>query len=116
MFREVPKDRLLQVYVSESFYKEEKHQKLLEGCPWELVSDSVFQAVSDTKTPQGVICMVKQFHYSLEDLISPAKGEAPLCMALENLQDPGNLGTILRTAEGAGVSGVLLSRGERRPV
>ena len=55
MFREVPKDRLLQVYVSETFYKEEKHQKLLEGCPWELVSDSVFQAVSDTKTPQGVI-------------------------------------------------------------
>ena len=53
------------------------------------------------ETPQGVICMVKQFHYSLEDLISPAKGEAPLCMALENLQDPGNLGTILRTGEGA---------------
>ena len=110
MFREVPKDRLLQVYVSETFYKEEKHQKLLEGCPWELVSDSVFQAVSDTKTPQGVICVIRQFHYSLEDLICPAKGEAPLCMALENLQDPGNLGTILRTAEGAGVNGVLLSR------
>ena len=35
----------------------------------------------------------------------------PLIMALENLQDPGNLGTVLRTAEGAGVTGILLSSG-----
>ena len=39
------------------------------------------------------------------------KREKPLLLLLENLQDPGNLGTILRTAEGAGVTGVILSKG-----
>lgn len=110
MFREAPKDRLLQVYASESFCRERAHRELLEDCSWELVSDSVFQTISDTKTPQGIICLVRQFHYSLEDLTGTAPGEVPLCMVLENLQDPGNLGTIMRTAEGAGVSGILMSR------
>ena len=110
MFREVPRDRLLQVYASEGFFREESHRRLLEGCSWELVSDSVFRTISDTQTPQGIICIVRQFHYAPEDLLRGSEGGAPLCMALENLQDPGNLGTIVRTAEGAGVSGILLSR------
>ena len=44
--------------------------------------------------------------YSLEDLLEQEK---PLFLVLENLQDPGNLGTILRTGEGAGINGVIMS-------
>ena len=39
------------------------------------------------------------------------KGGNPLIMILENLQDPGNLGTIIRTAEGAGVDGIIMTSG-----
>lgn len=45
--------------------------------------------------------------YSLEDLLQQ---ENPLLLVLENLQDPGNLGTILRTGEGAGINGIIMSR------
>ena len=51
---------------------------------------------------------MKQKKYTLEQLMD---GKCPLLLVLENLQDPGNLGTMMRTAEGAGVTGVLLSRG-----
>lgn len=113
MYQEVPQDRLVHTYVSESFY--EKHKKLFTGKEeagksmqkLTLLSDRVFEAVSDTKTPQGVLCLVKQYHYELKDLY----GKKALVMILENLQDPGNLGTILRTGEGAGVTGILLSNG-----
>ncbi len=73
----------------------------------EVVSDSVFQYLSDTRTPQGILAVVKQLHYKLDDLF----GETPLIIVLENVQDPGNLGTILRTAEAAGVTGILMSEG-----
>lgn len=107
MFREVPRERLQKVYVSAGFYENPEHRSLLEKCEFEVVSDAVFDAISDTKTPQGIICLVKQFHYCLSDLTA---APVPLCMVLENLQDPGNLGTIFRTAEGAGVTGILLTR------
>ena len=107
MFREVPGERLQKVYVSAGFYEKQEHKELLEDCDYEVVSDAVFDSISDTKPPQGVICLVRQYHYQLEDLTA---GKAPLCMVLENLQDPGNLGTIFRTAEGAGVTGILLSK------
>ena len=75
----------------------------------EMVSDPVFQYLSDTKTPQGILAVVKQQEYELPDLIK--KETAPLILILENLQDPGNLGTILRTAEAAGAAGIILSSG-----
>lgn len=104
MFQEAPPERVQKVYLSESLYKEKGQ---VCGLPCEVLSDRVFEAVSGTKTPQGILMLVRQFHYRLEDLL---KREAPLLMILENLQDPGNLGTILRTAEGAGADGVILSR------
>ncbi|MGN0422316.1 MAG: TrmH family RNA methyltransferase [Lachnospiraceae bacterium] len=111
MFREVPTDQLEEVYVSESFYKKEKDtvEAVLQGTgirPEEL-SDTVYAYASDTKTPQGVLCVVRQMGYPLEKVIT---GQCPMIMVLEHLQDPGNLGTILRTAEGAGVTGIVMDR------
>lgn len=112
MFREAPGERIEKVYFSESFF--EKHKAELEKriqqekLDYEIVTDHVFKAASDTQTPQGVLCIVRQQESDLKTLL---EAEKPLLLLLENLQDPGNLGTILRTAEGAGVTGVILSKG-----
>ena len=83
MFREVPRDRLVKTYVSENFLEDPEHEALLQGIPYEVVKDSVFAQMSDK--------------------------EHPLFLVLEDLQDPGNMGTIFRTAEGAGVDGIFMS-------
>lgn len=109
MAMELPKDRTECLYVSESFLKNPENRRILEEFPgYETVTDAVFSAMSDTQTPQGVLALVKQYEYSLSDLLGEG-GPAQL-MVLENLQDPGNLGTIIRAGEGAGITGVIMSR------
>lgn len=107
MFVEVPKERVEKVYVSENFYNKKKQELDWEEFPIEILSDSVFKHVSDTQTPQGVLCIVKQEKQDLDSLLNI---ENPHFMVLDNLQDPGNMGTIIRTAEGAGVDAVFMSR------
>ena len=109
MFSELPREKVKKVYVSESFLKETAHKTLLDGISWECVTDDVFRAMSDTQTPQGILALAKQFHYTMEDILN-AKGPA-LIMVLEAIQDPGNLGTIIRAGEGAGITGVIMSEG-----
>lgn len=106
MFFEVPKERLLEVYVTEGF--EKKYGDRLAGCRYELISDAVCRHLSDTRTPQGVTALVKKQETPLEEIL--AGDENPCLFLLENLQDPGNMGTILRTSEGAGVSGIIINR------
>ena len=108
MFSEVPAERVQKVYISESLYNKKKQELHLEKFSVEILSDSVFQYVSDTKTPQGILCIVEQKKYDIEELLNI---ENPHFMVLDNLQDPGNLGTIVRTAEGAGVDAIFLSKG-----
>lgn len=107
MFLEVPEERVEKVYISETLYNRKKQDLNLEKFSVEILSDSVFGNVSDTKTPQGILCIVKQQKYDIEELL---KIKNPHFIVLDNLQDPGNLGTIVRTAEGAGVDAVFLSK------
>lgn len=112
MFREVPSERLREVYLSESFCEKERElsDRLCDrngDIPVEILSDRVFAHVSDTKTPQGILCLVKRREHSVKEMLA---GENPFLLVLDNLQDPGNLGTMIRTAEAAGVTGVILSR------
>jgi RNA methyltransferase, TrmH family len=108
MFREVPKERLKAVYVSEKFETEHKADGLLEGVKYEVLSDQVFGKVSGTVTPQGILCVVEQKHYIIKDLLPEEK--PALILVLESIQDPGNLGTMVRTGEGAGLSGILVNK------
>lgn len=108
MFSELPKDRIHAVYVSESFMKQPEHKKLLEGTKKvELVTDEVLKAMSDTQTPQGILALAKQHAWTLEDMFP--KDRTAHLMILETIQDPGNLGTILRAGEGAGITGVIMN-------
>lgn len=106
MYTEAPKNEIEKVYVSETFIQ--KHPEVLkEKFPCEVVQDKLFTAVCDTQTPQGILCIMRQKKRNLEELL---KKEHPFFVFLEDLQDPGNVGTIIRTAEGAGVDGVIMTR------
>lgn len=113
MFSEAPKDRILSVFASESFLELPKHKNLLAGIRYEAVSDKIFKEISDTDTPQGILALIRQYHHTAEDFLQKNKTSQkyPMLLVLEEIQDPGNLGTIIRTAEGAGVTGVIMSRG-----
>lgn len=131
MIQEVPKERLVKLYVTERFYKRYREELGLrvkeasgavnragvhreKGLYAELVSDTVFEYMSDTKTPQGVLGIVRQETCTLEEILGaePEAGKRgePHLIVLDNLQDPGNLGTIFRTAEAAGVTGIIMSK------
>ena len=105
------RDRIDRIYLSESYAG--KHKKAADElemtCRVEILSDNVFAHVSDTKTPQGILAVAKRREYSLKDVMGGTP-ERSLVIVLDQLQDPGNLGTIFRTAEAAGATGVLLSR------
>ncbi len=107
MFLEAPADYLYKVFATEAFFKEHKSKILEKVTDVEIVKDEIFVRMSDTRTPQGILCLVRQKEYRLEDLLNERNTNL---MLVENLQDPGNLGTIIRTGEGAGITGVIMSR------
>lgn len=107
MFSEIPKDWLQQTYVSESFLAHDGQMEL-EGISYEVLSDSIFSNVSDTQTPQGILALVRIPKYELSQLL-PDDRPAHL-LVLESIQDPGNLGTMFRTGEGAGITGIIMNK------
>ena len=108
MVLEAPANRVISIYASDSFVNQ-GGRELLAGRSFTEVSDSAFRAMADTQTPQGVLAVIKSMAWAERDLYRGG-AEPPLLMILENLQDPGNLGTIIRAGEGAGVTGVIMSR------
>ena len=105
MFLEAPERLVREVYLSEGFRSQDLTDKLTRT-GYEIVSDNVFAKMSDTRSPQGILAVIEQPQYELNQLLNTAN---PLFLILEDLQDPGNLGTILRTGEGAGITGVIMS-------
>lgn len=116
MVLEAPSERLKEIYMSESFAKDETHRKTAEkkasdaGCFLEVLSDKVFKEASDTMTPQGIMAVVSMTSCDWKQLVNLQSQREGLILVLESLQDPGNLGTILRTGEGAGVDGIIVNR------
>lgn len=112
MFGEAPEEAVAEVYVSQGALERARQQpklmRKLDQIGYEAVTEEVFAKMSDTQTPQGILCVIKRPDHDLEQLL---KVPRPLMMVLENLQDPGNLGTIVRTGEGAGVTGIVIGSG-----
>jgi TrmH family RNA methyltransferase len=102
--------RLATVFFSES--ARERAHKLLPQLSSHteslLLPDSAFASAVPTETPQGVAALVRIKSTTLDNVL---KAEPALLMIAADLQDPGNLGTIARSAEAFGVTGLLL--GER---
>lgn len=105
MFREIPKEDIEEIYLSESAYRQGGLDLDMDKVT--VFSDSVFSTVSQTKTPQGYMAVVSCRHYELSDVIAGGG----VFLVLDRLQDPGNLGTIFRSAEAAGVKGIILGEG-----
>ena len=123
---------VLDIIVSESLYEEivsgdlarngllsdnGKHiiKQVKQGTSLTVVSDAVFKSVSETITPQGILAEVEMpKHRLLEEnfleIVYEKTGKIKL-LILEDTADPGNLGTIMRTAEAAGVTGVIMGKG-----
>ena len=77
-----------------------------KNSPVFIASQRLFQSLSDEKSPQGLLCAVRKTRPQ-----SPEHISAALVLACENIQDPGNLGAIFRSAEWFGVTDILLSPG-----
>ncbi len=75
-----------------------------DGAAVEQVSETVMKAISDTETPQGLLVVLGQKTLPLPKM-------PDFLLVLDALRDPGNLGTVLRTAAAAGAQGVLLAPG-----
>lgn len=119
MYAEAPAGWILETYVSEKclgrlgekdgFLERECLEKLA-GIGFEAVSEDVLAKMSGTQSPQGILCVLKRPSYELDDMLKRERENSPLLLVLENLQDPGNLGAMVRTGEGAGISGLIMSR------
>ena len=115
MGEEAPVKSVREVYLTEELEQKIKQNAQnkdaafwdkLQQTGYETVSPEVFAKMADTQTPQGILTVLEQPSYDLEQLLEQPD---PLFLILENLQDPGNLGTMIRTGEGAGITGVIMN-------
>ena len=114
MIREVPEELRRQLYLTEAAL--EQYPELGDWCSAvETVTEAVLRKMSDTENPQGMLAVVAMpagYSGAAED---PGQESQPLYLVLDGLQDPGNVGTLIRTAEAVGATAVLLSRNSADP-
>ncbi len=97
----------LALFYTDDWRRQTGHEQILQQIDpavQAVVSDEVLAAMSDTETPAGVVAVLP-IHPR------PLPAQPGLLLILDEIRDPGNLGTMLRTAAAAGVDGVLLSPG-----
>ena len=105
---EAPDDVLLEkILISESFSKNEETAILKKKAPCTVITDKLFLSISDTKNPQGILMICKKIEYKANEVVKPGG----LYIIAEELNNPGNLGTIIRTAHAAGIDGIFLTKG-----
>lgn len=116
--KDIPVEQIGEIYIRESSQEEVEQELLLsesvskwikEGNEFVVLKDSVFNEVCETQSSQGVVATVKLAYANLEKILAEKSSKGRFILLLERLQDPGNLGTIIRTAEASGVTGIILS-------
>ena len=98
----------LHLLVTEAAQRDREIAALLgknAGVPLTQLNDSLFAELSALKTPSGILALIEQ----LQPKVSAAQSN--FCLLLEDIQDPGNLGSMLRSAAAAGCDAVFLSKG-----
>lgn len=102
-----------EVFFTDSFSKKKEGQKFLEHLSPHTdklyeVTDSLLHKLTETETPQGITAVAAYCPLSLKDLRT---GSNPLLVVSDGIQDPGNLGSIIRTADAAGADAVIILPG-----
>ncbi len=115
MLEEAPADRIRDIYLTEELEqrlwdgKSEREKALwskIKQNGYETLSFEVMKKAADTQTPQGVLAVLERPVYEKEEMLAVKNG---FFLVLEDLQDPGNLGTVWRTADAFGAAGLLLT-------
>ena len=107
---EIPDKSLIDlVAFSETYAKNNDIEKYFENGNAFVISDAVFKYCSDTENPQGILAVCKKQEKSLKGIIK--NKDNGFYIVAEELNDPGNLGTIIRTADASAVDGIILTRG-----
>lgn len=119
MFVETPCEIIKNVFVSEGLLNDLSNEKgftgqlrkdalkKLKSVQYIKISNDILKSISDTVTPQGIFVICKSFDYSIDKIINKEKKQ--IFLVLDEIKDPGNMGTIIRTAEGAGVAAVIMN-------
>jgi TrmH family RNA methyltransferase len=94
--------------ISQGIPKEIHRDKADSQTEWIGVSDAVLAKCSDTITPQGVFAVVHKWESDIQRIMSDQQA---LVIAIDGIQDPGNLGTIIRSADAVGATGVVIGKG-----
>lgn len=102
--------QIKEVFAIEEFMNTKKHQSMLKKITASVfqVTEQILKKITDTETPQGIVAVAGYEPGTLDTL--PFKA-TPLLVVLDAIQDPGNLGTIIRTADAAGADAVILLPG-----
>ncbi|WP_425061233.1 23S rRNA (guanosine-2'-O-)-methyltransferase RlmB [Sporomusa carbonis] len=80
------------------------------NCRMVVVPEDIYHRLSDTEQPQGLMAVLKKRKVSIEQMVAK-EGKPPLIVVLDGIQDPGNAGTIIRTADAVGCTGVVALKG-----
>lgn len=106
---EIPPDWTVECFaVSESFAQKQDIAPYEGRAEVLLLPDTLFAAVCDTENPQGVLAVCKKPAWDRQAVFA---GKAPFFLLAEEMNDPGNLGTVIRTADACGADAVFLSKG-----
>ena len=102
--------QLKEVFATEAFLTHKEYQAMLNNITAAVseVPEQILKKITDTETPQGIVAVAGYEPGTLDTLPLKAK---PLLVVLDAIQDPGNLGTIIRTADAAGADAVILLPG-----
>ena len=99
-------EKIAFIILSKSYYESGIDRNYITKFEINIVPDALFKELSDTKTPQGILAVISH----KEALISDFSSNDEHILILDKLQDPGNMGTILRTAEAMGFNNIFLTK------
>lgn len=105
LVNEASKTNLLEAIIS----TDEKELKKINNVKRYLVNDAIINKIATTKNPQNILGIVKMLDHNITNLVPIIKENKTKLIMLDDVNDPGNLGTIIRTAAGLGYDGIIMS-------
>ena len=105
LVNEASKTNLLEAIIS----TDEKELKKINNVKRYLVNDAIINKIATTTNPQNILGIVKMLDHNITNLVPIIKENKTKLIMLDDVNDPGNLGTIIRTAAGLGYDGIIMS-------